>query len=339
MASMKHITLLEKFPEEFFTIHPTETHRVFCGPTLIHLKGKIERPIFISTLLHGNETTGFFAIQEYFKNKTELNRSVIILIGNTRAAEQGIRKLPEQVDFNRVWSLKDRDESCPEAWDIAREVIDYCKKNNIFFAVDIHNNTGRNPFYGCVNKIDKSHLHLASQFSKEIVFFTEPHEVLSMNFSDFCPATTIEVGLPGLPTGIEYTVNYLDKLMKLEKLDSDFDTSQIILFHSIARIKVDHDCTIDFDEDESSENNFSLLKEFDANNFITLPEGTFLGYKKGNSDIFVIDNMGENVSGRFLEIKDSKIYTRHEIIPSMFTKLIQVLKDDCLGYIMERVKI
>ena len=338
MESMKLVKILDDFPEEFFDIHPTQAHRVFGGPTLIHLKREIERPIFISTLLHGNETTGFIALQKYFKNNPNFKRSVIILIGNTRAAEQGLRKLPEQVDFNRVWHEEDRtDDEQGIAFDTAKEIIHYCKENKIQYAADIHNNTGRNPYYGCVNRIDKTHIHLASLFSNDIVYFTEPHQVMSLNLAEFCPSTTVEAGLPGVPEGIDFTVKFIERLMNLDKLSHTFDIKDISLFHTIGRIKIIHEASIDFDEEKSSPSDFSLLKDFDENNFKELPVGTFLGYRNGEHSLQIYDNDDCDMADEFIDPIGNMMTTKKVIIPSMFTKVIQFLKDDCLGYLMEKI--
>lgn len=37
------------------------------GPSLVHLPGRREQPLFASVLLHGNETTGFLALQELLR--------------------------------------------------------------------------------------------------------------------------------------------------------------------------------------------------------------------------------------------------------------------------------
>ena len=57
MTSVKQI---ERFPTELLTATPESLHSLFPEPTLFHLQGKHKDPLFISVLLHGNETTGFF---------------------------------------------------------------------------------------------------------------------------------------------------------------------------------------------------------------------------------------------------------------------------------------
>jgi succinylglutamate desuccinylase len=55
--------VISEIPAKFFDIEVTQVDQVFDGPTLIDLKGAKDETLFISTLLHGNETTGFYALQ------------------------------------------------------------------------------------------------------------------------------------------------------------------------------------------------------------------------------------------------------------------------------------
>ncbi len=42
--------ILDHFPSQLLDISPKEIHTVLDGPTLIHLKGNCEPPLFITTL-------------------------------------------------------------------------------------------------------------------------------------------------------------------------------------------------------------------------------------------------------------------------------------------------
>ena len=95
----------DELPDGFLSANAENLHQVLAKPSLIHLQGKSPRPLFICTLLHGNETTGFYAIQKLLRNyeNGELPRAISIFIGNVKAAEEGVRRLDEQVDYNRIW--------------------------------------------------------------------------------------------------------------------------------------------------------------------------------------------------------------------------------------------
>ena len=78
--------IYEQFPEELLTCNVTEVKKYLSAPTLIHLKGERDDALFVSTLLHANETTGFYALQKLLKrfivDKEPLPRDLIIFIGN-----------------------------------------------------------------------------------------------------------------------------------------------------------------------------------------------------------------------------------------------------------------
>ena len=51
----------------------------------------------------------------------------------------------------------------------------------------------------------------------------------------------------------------------------------------------------------------------------------------------VWDQEGRNVTGEFIEIRDGAIRLRKEVVPSKLTQHAQVIRQDCLGYFMERL--
>jgi succinylglutamate desuccinylase len=99
------LTVLDHLPERFLDTPARELHRLLSGPTLIHLPGRRTPPLFISVLLHGNEDTGVVALQSVLRayGKRPLPRALSILVGNVAAAREGLRRLDDQPDYNRVW--------------------------------------------------------------------------------------------------------------------------------------------------------------------------------------------------------------------------------------------
>ena len=58
------LTVLDEIPEGMLQAKARELHHYLSGPTLIRLQGKRADVLFVSVLLHGNETTGWDAIRE-----------------------------------------------------------------------------------------------------------------------------------------------------------------------------------------------------------------------------------------------------------------------------------
>lgn len=326
------LNIVHEFPEELYHLDIKKVHQVLGGPTLIHLKGKRDDTLFLSTLLHANEVTSYLVLQKLMNKyrDVELPRDILIFIGNTFAAERGLRHLPGQVDYNRIWESGDLPEKL-----MAMEIFEYAKKQNLFASIDVHNNTGKNPLYGCVNVVREDFLNLAAHFGEHTVYFTEPHNVQSMAFSKVCPSTTIETGLPGDPIGVEAAFEYVDYILNSTQLTPSLKRDNSKVYHTLARMKVSENARIDFQDLKDSEADLSLIEDIDERNFEMIPKDTHLGYAKDFSKIRVEGNDGTDLSEHFLRCENGEILTSRLFIPSMFTKDIYVMKEDCLGYVME----
>lgn len=323
---------LSEVPNQFFLIHPQEIKSVFPRPTMVFLEGMNKESVFISTLLHGNETSSFYAMQKFLKPIVEgripLQRSVIWFIGNVDATEKNLRHLPNQEDFNRIWLHENP--SSP----IAKEVLDEVQKHNLFASIDIHNNTGTNPLYGCTNVIDSKYIYLASLFSPTIVYFRTPAEVQSMAFSKFCPAVTIEGGKSAEPHGVEAIVNFLESVIHLQEIPkTDLQKSNLRIYHTKAKVRINPGAKVTFGRDTSGD--FLFAEDFDHLNFTELEPGTILGkVQDPQAHLLVTDENDIDVTDQFIEVIDGKIQTKRVLIPSMFTKDTLVIEQDCLGYFM-----
>ncbi|MEF8708104.1 MAG: hypothetical protein V5B38_04150 [Candidatus Accumulibacter propinquus] len=62
------LTVLDTLPEHFLDTPARELHRLLPGPTLIHLPGRRQPPLFVSVLLHGNEDSGVVALQSVLRH-------------------------------------------------------------------------------------------------------------------------------------------------------------------------------------------------------------------------------------------------------------------------------
>ena len=136
------VRVLTSIPEGLLATPAPDLAQLLGGPTLLHLHGEREPALVIAVLLHGNEVSGWDALRRLLAELPTLPRSLSIFIGNVAAAAQGVRLLPDQHDFNRIW----RGGSGPEAA-MAAEVVELLSGRDLFAVVDLHNNTGHNPHY------------------------------------------------------------------------------------------------------------------------------------------------------------------------------------------------
>ena len=121
----------------------------------------------------------------------------------------------------------------------------------------------------------------------------------------------------------------------MEKLVANPDREDCEVFHSLARIMISPDARVDFEDSGDSEADLSFVSNIDNKNFELVPKGSHMGFAKDANLIWVEDNKGTHITDHFLKVKDGELITNRLFIPSMFTKDVYVMKEDCLGYIME----
>jgi succinylglutamate desuccinylase len=334
--------LLREFDEIPLSLLETPAqglHDVLGGPSLFHLGGRREPPLFVSVLMHGNETSGWDAIRQVLRgyltaDGLDLPRALSLFVGNTRAAQACVRHLPDQPDFNRVWPGCDT-HGTPEH-ELMRQVMDRMADREIFASVDVHNNTGLNPHYACVNVLEHQSLHLAALFGRIVVYFVRPRGVASMAMAALGPSVTLECGKVGQPHGVAHAADYLKACLQLSEIPRDpVPTHDIELFHTVAVVRVPSEQDFAFG-DPHSPINFS--RDLDAMNFRELPVGSQIAELNGRATLplDVRDEQDREVAERYFTLEDGRLLTRVPVMPSMLTCDPTVIRQDCLCYLMER---
>ncbi|MCF8719764.1 M14 family metallopeptidase [Nitrospina gracilis] len=328
--------LLDAVPPELFTTSVENLGDVLPGPTLLRLPGRTDPPLFISTLLHGDEPTGFQAMQKllahYLSTDEGLPRSVWLFLGNVHAAKGNLRHLDQQPDFNRIWNGGDQPEHR-----LADRVVEMARENGLFACIDIHNTSGKNPPYSAINKLDPACVFLGKLFSDKLVYFTRPDTVLSKAFAGICPAVTVECGQAGDPKGLERVHGFVDQCLNLTAIvPTGYRTADESVYHSIGRIEFPDGCTVGFDHARGNED-FVFVEDLDSLNFQELPENTRIGWRHDASKrLQVIDETGKEVGDEFFVYKGNEIRLKRAVVPSMLTTSPYAALDDCLGYLMQR---
>jgi succinylglutamate desuccinylase len=329
-----------ELPDGILDLPASQLHDRLGGPTLVHLEGRRGPALFVAVLMHGNETTGWEAIRTLLKGYLDppeqrpLPRSISLFIGNTKAAAAAVRHLPDQPDFNRVWPGSERSGTPEHA--LMRQVMDRMAKRGVFASVDIHNNTGINPHYACVNHIETRALHLAAMFSRTVVYFVRPRGVASMAMAELCPAVTLECGKVGTEHGLSHVLDYLDACLRLsEHPTHPVAVHDVDLYHTVAIVKVPPSVSFGFG-DQGDDIRFA--EDVDAFNFREIAAGTAFGTVLNGAQfpLSVRDESDQDVAERYFEIADGQLRLRCPVMPSMLTCDATVIRQDCLCYLMER---
>lgn len=322
------LTILNKIPSGLLDIPATGLHEILPAPTLMEFPGKQGSPIFISCLIHGNETTGLLVVQELLKKygETKWPRPVFLFFGNVQAAAQGRRHLDDRPDFNRIWKSANSPEGKWPEGKIAADVLQYVQPQKLFAAIDIHNNTGRNPHYVVLDNLSSHSINLAGLFGPICMYHNEPLGACSEVFAKFCPALTIEAGQPGKPEGTEHVLAFFEKLLVLPKIPAQSAADlQLTILESVGAIKIPQEANFIFDPD------------LDLLNFTTVPPGTDFGQYFGSHRFVLKNDQGQDVADEYFSYQNQRIKTLKPFIPAMITLDPIIMKSDCLGYVMKRL--
>lgn len=326
-------------PEGLLDLQACELLKALGGPSLIHLKGRKNETVFVSVLLHGNEPVGWDALKQVLANYKpgggirDLPRNLSIFIGNVFAAEKGLRRLEGQVDYNRVWP--GGDENCEES-KMMQQVVKVMSQRKLFVSLDIHNNTGINPHYGCINKTDNEFLRLAHLFRRLVIYFTKPSGVQSLAMSKLCPAITIEAGKAGDKAGVEHTALYIDECLHLYELsDKELHHEEIDLYHTVATVKVPPGYSFSFSKDDEADIHFH--QELEKFNFSELQADTVWAEVSGAEiPLEVVNEANEDVRDKYFKVENNRLVSKISVMPAMLTTDRRVISQDCLCYLMER---
>jgi hypothetical protein len=332
-AGCTSLLRVQGFPAGLERVGPRTLHQILPGPSLIEVEGERDEPLFISALLHGNETTSFEVLQYLAARYAQRRppRKLLIFVGNVAAAAEGRRLLPGQMDFNRIWA------DGRTAWHgLAEQVLGIARSSELFASIDIHNNTGRNPYYGCINALRPADLQLAAAFAPLGVFYLNPPTAQSIAFARLCPAITLECGRSGDAGGRDAAIHLVEWALRLQGFARQSPTQdQLRLFQTVGRVSVAADCTLSFAGEEAE---LCLAENFEEHNFSQLPAGSSFGQVRGSRlPLRVLDEHEHDLTADFLEQQDGTIRLRRPVTPAMITSDIQAIRQDCLCYFMQPV--
>lgn len=332
---MTKLNRLDAIPDELLTTTSVDLLRVLGGPTLFKLQGDRDPPLFVTVIQHGNEPTGFQAVQQILKKyqSARLPRSMWLFIANVEAAAEGVRTLSHQRDFNRSWPRTETTQS-PEA-KLMADVVETVTAGPLFASIDLHNNTGANPHYGCVNVLEPEYLHLATLFSRIVVYFRQPVGVQSLAMADHCPAVTLECGQAGENAALDHAVEFLEACLHLHHLPTQpVSSHDITLLQTVAVAKIKPDISFGFAAEEGPQLLFRA--DLDKLNFSELAAATKLAHVREGVEmpIVITSDDGQNIVDQVLQLENGNLTVRDSLIPSMATLDKGVIRQDCLFYVM-----
>jgi Succinylglutamate desuccinylase / Aspartoacylase family len=328
--------VLDGLPESFLDCPPDRLVDILPGPTLIHIPGREPAPLFVSTLLHGNEYSGLDAIQTVLRRHAgrPLHRSLLLFIGNIRAAAANVRTLPGERDYNRVWPGTVHPDDPLAA--MAGWVYDYAARRDLFASIDIHNNTGFNPHYACVRRLEPEFIALAQLFSRIVVHFQVPAGTQAAAFANLCPAITVECGKAGAGSATEHAVELVEAALSIAHLPVHPPAPHDVdLLRTYAIVRPPAGASFSFD---GSPADFMFRSDIDRLNFSELEPGVSFGVARSGMRLEILPgDSDDHAPQEYFSYEDGEIRLKRSALPAMLTLDPRAVKEDCLCYLMHRI--
>lgn len=333
------LQVLRSVPDRLHQLDSTDVLSLLGQPTLFTLQGKKDPALFVSCLLHGNEYSGFEIMKKILKKYDDgksLPRSLYLLVGNVRAAREGVRRLDSQPDYNRIWGPKGQ-----EDYSFPKEVMNTLQRHGVYAAVDIHNTSGRCAPFAAVNRLEAKNVRLAQEFSSLLVYFTEPASAFSVALTEHFPAITYEAGVAGDLEGIRRGFDAIDRLLQSDQLsEQPYQKGEATLFEMVAQVSVPRDTTIGFEISQPLGKDLNLDSEIDTQNFMELPEGYLLAKQGSERErrFVVTDVDGKNITSSLFDFQNNEIRLKKPTTFSLLNKDEKIIRQDCFAYVMGKVQ-
>ncbi|HEX2027530.1 MAG TPA: hypothetical protein VHF25_05970 [Nitriliruptorales bacterium] len=304
-------------------------------PTLIRVPGAgEERPRAVACLLHGDEDTGYCAVLRILRRRRTYPFDLYVVIGNVQAAlaDGGFRHryLDGQEDFNRIWGLPPTTRQRLAADGMLGEL----RAAGIGALVDVHNNSGANPFYAIVTRLREDSINLATTFTTTLLLWELGVHTLMEALDDVCPAVAVECGRPGRSDALSFAVDglrrYLGPATSRDRLERDFD-----LLGDLLKVTVRREVRFTFGGDLGQDVDFVVEQDADAHNFRRVPAGHVLGrIPDGEANPLVVCGPGgEDVTDRFVAVSGGEVVLTRPVTPVMMTRTAEAARRDCIFYI------
>ncbi len=337
-----HHEFLDGPPAELVHGSPLDVVRWLQRPTLVRVPGRGDQaPRAISCLLHGDESTGLEAVLQVLRRQRTYAFDLYVVIGNARAAAASPgfahRFLDDQEDFNRVWGLGEPTTAQRLAADA---ILERLQAAGLEALVDVHNNSGNNPFYAIATRDEPRDLNLATLFTSTLLRWDLAANTLMEALADDTAAIAVECGLPGRPESLAFAVDGLRRYLGEPPLPRDRVVRDFDLLGGLRKVTIRPEVRFRFgrhadDRVDGDEVDFVVAADADLVNFVEVPAGHVLGHVRRGAGLplHAVAADGTDVTAAHFAVEEDRVVTTVPTTPVMMTRTVAAARKDCLFYV------
>ena len=315
--------------------------RELGGPTAIRVPGRDPSRLRVAvTLLHGNEPSGVRAVHAWLRSDAVPATDTVLVLGAVDAALAEpvltTRQLPGAPDLNRVFAFPDRATAHGR---FALALLELVADPRTEALVDLHNNSGRNPAYGVIQRADPAESVLVGLFADTAVVYDLRLGALLELTADRLPSAVIECGLAGDPAADAVAHHGLQRFLGEDDL-FDRPPPPLRVLGDPVRVEVTAGVAVAFAAGAAGglagEGPAQLLLDsaIDRLNFAAVPAGTVLGSVAAGAPWPLVARGadGRDRSRELFVVQGNRLVTLRELTPIMMTTSPAIAHSDCVFY-------
>lgn len=304
-------------------------------PLAILLHGQDRsRTRVLSTLLHGNEPSGFFAVFKYLKQQRKPATNILILLTNVAAAAKHPifthRVEHNQPDINRCFGKWGSSKSHK----LARDIVKQIKKFKPEAVIDLHNTSGTGPAFAVATTYNQQLHSLASLFCQHLIE-TNLTMGAMMECKLGCPIITIEAG--GRLDSKAHQIAYSGICSFFEDYEVLQNQNSVEILRHPHRFELNSTASLCFAPNKDQHQQIIISSDLERHNFGTTAAGTLIGWYRGDwQQLFNLYNPGksENLADLFT-FENGEIRTAKQLQLFMCTTFPEIALQDCLFYFVD----
>lgn len=309
--------------------------RQLQGLTIFDLKGEdTRRTRVITTLIHGNEPSGFIASHLWLRSSSRPATNIRLLICNPEAARTKPmftnRYLGRSDDLNRFF-LADKSDTSEVALR-ARQIKQAVAEVNPEAVIDLHNTSGNSPAFGVAVEDSDRVLDLVSLFSNKLILTgLSVGAIMEMDFN--APIATIECGGSNEIYSHQVATDGLHEYLSRPDIFAHHANRVEVHRHPM-RVELVGDASVGFSHHRLPTTDITLRADIECLNREPTPAGEFLGWFDPQQPLPLkaIDEQGQDQIDMLVEVKNGCLFTRHKMHLFMVTTTTEIATNDCLFY-------
>lgn len=343
-----NFNIINKLPQPSLlelTDSPEQFLLSLTTPTIIDIQGKNQNGWrVITTLLHGNESSGFIALHQWLTElalgKLSTKTNLRIIISSVEAAQQtplfSQRYLTHGKDINRCFTnavtITNKCNYFKRA-QLIKQAIDEVRPEAI---IDLHNTSGTGPAFAVSTHCSSEALALSSLFCDTmIISHIHIGALMELKFSG--QIITVECGGCNDLHAHETALTGIKKFTTVDNIIHNPNTHPISVIYKPLRLRLTAGTTLNYAKSNTKTVDLVLKSSIEKYNYHIISKNTEIGWlNKLEDNIFLlIDEHGHNVFSDFFLLKNNKLTCATDLKFFMATTNKDIALTDCLFYVVK----